>query len=405
MKKILSFMLVLALLIPMLVACSPAAEPTKAPEAPEAAQAPEAAAGEVSLADEIFPDIEPLETPTELTFGQLSDSQHGFVSYFLYQINAYEKVGITPKFVVFGNGPVMVEALPANSWDCGTYGIGGILAGTVGHGTYILGGATYDNGLWIFAKKDSDIVKAGTNVPESPELYGTAETWKGKDIYLPTGTTLHYALVVALDKFGLTSDDVKMTHMDVPTVNTTLLSGQGEIGGVWSNFVFSEALHKDYMPVIKPQDVKADMITAYVANPRSYEDPVKKQAIIKWVEMYETVVDWLYDGGDTLNEEKLDVFVGYYKEWNELNGIKSEKDELKKLCHISPYISLKQNYDLFHTEVDTEDGKMSQLEELNYNVLKFFVGLGNYQPDSIEKMLNNTHNSEAIDIIYENLGK
>ncbi len=70
----------------------------------------------------------------------------------------------------------------------------------------------------------------------------------------------------------MTTEDVQLTHMDVPTVNTTLLSGQGEVGGVWSNFVFSKAIHEKFTPVIKSQDVDADMITVYAANPRSYAD-------------------------------------------------------------------------------------------------------------------------------------
>lgn len=397
MKKFWSLLILVVFLVPMLVACAPAAPAAEAPSADAPGESQEE-----KLLNEILEGVEPLEKPVDMTWGILSDSQHGFVSYFLHQIGAYEKVGINDTFIVFGNGPVMVEALPANSWDIGTYGIGGTLAGGVGHGALVLGAATYDNALWIFASNDSDIVKAGKNVAESPELYGSAETWKGKNIFLPTGTTLQYALVKGLEKFGLTTEDVQLTHMDVPTVNTTLLSGQGEVGGVWSNFVFSKAIHEKFTPVIKSQDVDADMITVYAANPRSYADPEKKPAIVKWIEMYERVIDWLYDGTDTINQDKLDIFVQYYQQWNEENGIKSDVDELKDLVLLSTYIQLKENYELFHTEVETEDGKMSRIEQLNYDPLKFFISVGNYQPDSVQKLLDNTHLSEVIDQLYEN---
>lgn len=406
MKRFWSLVLTIVMIVPFLMACTsaPTAAPSNdQPQAPAADPAQSAADGfDVdTLADEIFAGVEPLETPTDLVFGQLSDSNHGFPVYFIEQIGGYKKVGINAKFVVFANGPVMVEALPANEWDAGTYGIGGILSGTVGHGALILGAATLDNNVTVVASNDSDIVKAGKNFPEYPELYGTAETWRGKNVYLPTGTTLHYTLVKGLERLGLTTDDLKITHMAVPTVATTLLADQAEVGGVWGNFTFKDEVLAKYTPVIQCQDVGADMITAFTANPNSYKDPVKKAAITKWLELYFKVVDWLYDGTETINQEKLDFFAGKYQEWNDMNGINSVPEEMKKLIINSPYVSLKQNYEMFHTEVETEDGKMSQTEFMDYDVLKFFVSVGNYQQEDLAKMLDNTHVSDSVDLIYE----
>jgi hypothetical protein len=84
-----------------------------------------------------------------------------------------------------------------------------------------------------------------------------------------------------------------------------------------------------------------------------------------------------------------------------MNGINSVPEEMKKLIINSPYVSLKQNYEMFHTEVETEDGKMSQTEFMDYDVLKFFVSVGNYQQEDLAKMLDNTHVSDSVDLIYE----
>ncbi|RJP55393.1 MAG: hypothetical protein C4583_00710 [Anaerolineaceae bacterium] len=357
--------------------------------------------GKESLADQIFKGIEPLAKPTDLNFGLLSDSQHGFVCYFIDQIGGYDKVGITPKFNIFGNGPVMVEAVSSNGWDCGTYGVGGTLAGSVGYGALVLGAATRDNCIWIFASNDSDIVKAGKVTKDSPELYGTAEAWKGTEVYLPTGTTMHYALAKGLDKLGLTTNDVKMTHMDVPSVNTALLAGKGEAGGLWSNFVFSKKINEKYTPVIKAADVGANMITVLTANAKSYADEVKRAAIDKWVEMYYAVIDWLYDDNGTLNQENLSFFVEKYLEWDEANGIMATPEDIISMIKESPYFTLEETYDTFNKTVDTEDGKMSELEFMDYDVLKFFISCGNYKPDSVGKLLNKTHIPDVVNKLYD----
>lgn len=414
MKKIVYLLIVVMLMVPILSACAPKEVAPEAPaveapadeepavEEPAVEEPVTEEPGERNLAEEIFGDVEPLETPTSLIFGQLSDSQHGFPQWFFDAIGGYEKVGITADFAIFGNGPVMVEAVSANGWDAGTYGVGGTLAGTIGHGVVHLGAATYDNAIYIFGAKDSDVVQAGNTVEGFPTLYGTAETWRGQDVFLPTGTTAQYVLGKGLEKFGLTTDDVTMTHMDVPSVNTALLAGQGDFGALWSNFVAKEDILADYVPVMKAKEVEAVMITTYAANPNSWADPVKKQAIIKWIEMYTRFVDWIYDEDGNLIEENVKPTLEYYIEWNDLNGIKSDYDELRQMIDITNWIPIEEQYELFKKEYETEDGVVSGIAKIDYDVLKFFIAGGQYQPEDAKTFVEYQHSPEAIFEIYEN---
>ena len=399
MKKLVYILLVLALLVPIIAGCTPEKPAQEEPAFDEpAAEKP----AERNLAEEIFAGVEPLENPTDLIFGQLSDSQHGFPQWFFDAIGGYDMVGITADFAIFGNGPVMVEAVPAGGWDAGTYGLGGTLAGKIGHNVVSLGAATYDNAIFIFGAKDSDVVEAGTTVDGYPTLYGSAETWKGKDVYLPTGTTAQYVLAKGLEKFGLTTEDVTLTHMDVPSVNTALLAGQGDFGALWSNFVFKKDILENYIPVMRAKDVNADMITTYNANPNSWKDPDKKAAIIKWVEMYTRFVDWIYDDNGNLIEENVKPTLEYYIEWNESNGIKSDYDELRQMIDLTNWVSIEEQYELFNKEVETEYGVIDGISNIDYEVLKFFIEAGNYLPEAAETFVERPHNPEAIFEIYEN---
>ena len=404
MKKLVYILLVLVLLVPIIAGCTPEKPAAEEPAAEEAAAEEPAAEepAERNLAQEIFGDVEPLETPAHLTFGILSDSQHGFPQWFFDAIGGYAMVGITADFAMFGNGPVMVEAVPANGWDAGTYGLGGTLAGKIGHNVVSLGAATYDNAIFIFGAKDSDVVKAGTIVDGYPTLYGSAETWKGKDVFLPTGTTAQYVLAKGLEKFGLTTEDVTLTHMDVPSVNTALLAGQGDFGALWSNFVFKKDILENYIPVMRAKDVDAAMITTYNANPNSWADPVKKAAIIKWVEMYTRFADWIYDDNGNLIEENVRPTLEYYIEWNESNGIKSDYDELRQMIDLTNWVSIEEQYELFNKKVDTEFGVIDGISSIDYEVLKFFIADGKYPPEAAETFVQRPHNPEAIFEIYEN---
>lgn len=233
----------------------------------------------------IYDDIMPLDSQTDLTIATLAGSHHAFVVFLMEKMGAYEKAGIKSEIVTFGNGPVQMEALVSDSWDCGTTGLGGVLVGASKYGAYIIGAAAQDrNSLRIFAKNDTDIVKAGVTTENN--VYGTADAWKGQEILVTTGSTLHYTLAVGLNEIGLELDAVNLTHMDVASVNTALLADQGSIGGVWGSYAYGETLNSRYTPVMNAKDLGLNICVVLVANPKSYSDPAKYDAIQKYVEMY-----------------------------------------------------------------------------------------------------------------------
>lgn len=269
----------------------------------------------------VYDNVEPLAEKTHLVISTHAGTHHGFIVYLIEQFGGYEKAGIDPEIITFNSGPVQMESLTSNSWDCGTTGLGGVLNGVLRNGLIVLGPAARDNAsINIYAKNDSDIVQTGPTT--SHNVYGTSEQWRGREILATTGSTVHYTLALGLQDLGLSLDDVKITHMDVSGVNTALLAGRADIGGVWGAYAYSDAMNSNYTPVMKASDLESNISVTLVANPNSYADPAKKAAIDKFVELFYATVDWVYGNGGA----NLDKAAEYYTAISEMCGVSSTVD-------------------------------------------------------------------------------
>lgn len=392
MRKTLGTFLVVLLSFAMLVGCGQTNNPSTSASATPASSTQPAASANPDTTAGIYDNIAPLGSPTDLSIGYLTGSHHGMISYMIQKLGGFEKVGINASIQVFGNGPVMVEA--TDSWDCGAYGIGGTLTGVISQGHYIIGAAARDyNTLDIFARTDSPIVKAGKTLADYPNLYGTADAWKGTEVYVPTGTTLQYVLATGLSKFEIKDTDIKMTHMDVPSINTALQAGQGEVGALWGAFALNTQDSKDFTMVMSANDLGIELPIAMVANPKSYDDPVKHAAIEKWMELYFATVNWINASEDNFNKAAQ-----MFTDINDEQGVKSTVEQnswiLKHDCHYT----LDENYKMYHTK--SADGTMSLYEKMNYDPLMFFIQAGNYKPEDAQKFLGGYFKSDMVDDLY-----
>lgn len=396
MKRIFSAFLAISMSMTVLGGCaakSSGESSTGVPQVENAASTAESAGA--SGMNGIYDGIEPLKTPVELNIGYLSGSHHGVISYMIERMGGFEKAGIKPNIQVFGNGPVMVEALASDSWDCGTYGIGGTLTGIISQGTYVIGAAARDfDSLRIFARNDSDIIKAGKTLSDAPGLYGTADTWRGKEVFVTTGSTLHYVLSTGMEKFGLQDTDIKMTHMDVTSVNTALRANQGEVGALWGSFAYATDMSEKFTVAMSANDLGIELPTVMVANPRSYDDPAKYEAIKKWMELYFATANWI-----NASEENFNKAAELFTEINEEVGVKSTLEENKTVLKNNKHYTLEENHQYFIEKSD--DGKMLQIEKMNYDPLMFFISKGNYKPEDEKTFLGGYFKGDILQELYD----
>ncbi len=397
MKKLLALLLVLAMAASLFAGCATSSEtpaPAESSAPAEEGDAPAEEGGvtfnsvDEALSQEIFGDIEPLAQETELKLGLSAGATAGFVMWFAGELGAYEATNIASEEIVFANGVVMMEAVASDGWDVGQTGLGGTLSGTKGHDIVTIASAAPDqHSMQIFAPKDSPIVAAGQVTDSAPLLYGTADDWKGQEIFVPVGTTLHYTLGLGLEHFGLTTEDMQLTHMEVPNINTALRAGQCELGGVWGNLSYGD-LNENFVPVMQAADVGVSLVSGMVANPRSYEDETKQLAIKKFLEIYFDVADWM-----SASEDNLAIAADYFQQWNEDNGVPTTIEELNiHLTHTMPY-TLEQNYEWFNNE--GESGYNQQVEN-NLLPLEFYIGLGQYEEADKDKFMDPSYTPDKL---------
>ncbi|MFR2691092.1 MAG: ABC transporter substrate-binding protein [Enterocloster bolteae] len=117
----------------------------------------------------------------ELTVSGIGGSLNYLPIYIAEQEGWFKEKGLDIEEVLFTNGPVQMESLSSDGWDIGAAPAwAACLPGVLGYDALVLGSSNTDDGTqYVFARNDSDIVKAGKgHNSQSDEIYGDADSWK-----------------------------------------------------------------------------------------------------------------------------------------------------------------------------------------------------------------------------------
>lgn len=387
MKKVTSLLLA-AVMVLSLAACS-AGQTNSPPPSDDAASG--GGDGKVQVNGMLWA-VDPLPEKTKITVSYLANSTAETATYIADEKGWLEACNLEVEMVYFAGGPAQMEAI--NSWDCGTTGIGGMITGILNYDLKTLGVVAQDRGLFqaFFARKDSDIVAAGTGHADVEGLYGTAETWKGKEIITAVGTANQYTLYNTLKAFGLSLSDVKVINMDIATIPVAFLAGQGDVGGVQGMQISDESLQSDdYVIVSSDQMLECGLSINYVANPASWGS--KQAAIEKWLELAVMAGSWANENQQETAEMMVDMF--------EIDGYETTIDYNLTMITENPFTSLDLNYQYFSEK--TEDGSALQAEGQLYDAMVGYVEMGNYTQEQIDSIkAADSFQPEPILNIYQN---
>lgn len=143
----------------------------------------------------------------------------------------FEELGLDVTIEYFANGPAINEAIASGDIDIAGLGEMPAVTGAITNQSKIVSWMSDDEAsIQCYARNDSDIVKEGKgHLKDYPEIYGTAETWKGKEIICAKGTSSHYGLLATLEALGLTEKDIKLTNMEGTAGAAAFASGTGDI--------------------------------------------------------------------------------------------------------------------------------------------------------------------------------
>ncbi|MBS7182218.1 MAG: NrtA/SsuA/CpmA family ABC transporter substrate-binding protein [Eubacterium sp.] len=143
----------------------------------------------------------------------------------------YDDLGLKVDEQYFDNGPTTNEAIAAGDIDVATIGAMPAITGNIANGTRVVAILADDEeSVQIYARNDSDIVKAGKgNIKNHPNIYGTAKEWKGKKVVCAKGTSSHYGLLATLETLGLTEKDIELINMEGASGASAFEAGTGDI--------------------------------------------------------------------------------------------------------------------------------------------------------------------------------
>jgi len=340
--------------------------------------------------------IQPFSEKQTLRVAYFAGSPHANPFYVAEQEGFFKELNIELEYIPVINGPAMMEAY--TSWDVGTAGAPGVIVGALGHGVKMIGVSDYEKNLALFVREDSPIYKSGKgNVADAPELYGKPEDWKGTKWLYPVGTNLHLVLASALEKEGLTIDDISTVNMDVTSALTAFKGGQGDGLAVWNAFAF--AAEDAGFKRISDAGIQGDInVCGFVATDDALKN--KRELVKKAWQVYYRTWEWAKS-----SPENLQKFVDYFVESCDEQGIKITPDIAKRSIDYYSCPSLAENMEIMTKEVADKEGKYTKRQvlqaenDLNYT-LDFFISQGKYTDDDRNKILDDklVDNSIALEV-------
>ena len=131
----------------------------------------------------------------------------------------FDKVGITVDLVQFQGGPAEIAAMASGDIDISQIGHGAHALCIEGHAQII--------GLDLFGKSDEVMANKEKGIEKIEDL-------KGKTVAVTAGTSSEIVLDLALQKAGMTRDDMELVEMDANGAVTAMVSGKVDACATWS---------------------------------------------------------------------------------------------------------------------------------------------------------------------------
>lgn len=159
---------------------------------------------------------------TEITYGYIPDFNGTSLLAIADDQGLWEENGLKANLQTFTNGPLQIQALGTGDLDFGYIGPGAMWLPASGKAKVIT-----VNGV---GQADRVIAQPGID---------SLEALAGKKVAIPEGTSGDMIVHLALQKAGMTSDDIEKVAMDASTVVSAFASGQVDAAGIWYPLISS----------------------------------------------------------------------------------------------------------------------------------------------------------------------
>ena len=193
----------------------------------------------------------------------------------------------------------------------------------------------------IYVRPDSPILKAKGANPRYPDVYGSADTVRGKLILCPEKTSAHYLLSTWLHILGLKDEDVKIQNVLPGPAVDMFSKGFGDAVSIWAPATYTAA-QKGYQIAASSPDCGIRQPILLLAD-REFADKNPEQ-VRAFLRVYLRVVDAMHsEGFDAFVQE----YIRFNKTWNE--KLMTREEAVEDL-RAHPVFSLGEQITLFHPE-------------------------------------------------------
>lgn len=375
-RKLVSLLLAVAMVASVFAGCG----------AKEEAPAKEEAATEATKEED---PAEETKEPLSLVLSHQPYS-HGLPSYIGEQEGTFADNGLEVEILWFSGGNTQNEALGADEWEVGAYGSAPAIAAGVAYDAKIIGLNCEDSvSIDYFVRPDSEIAQIQGEVEGYPDIYGNADTWRGKTILCATSTSVHFGLVATLTKLGLTQNDVNIVHMDVPSAYAAFKAGEGDVVALWDPQSY-QAEEEGWIRVSSGEAAGEEFPTIMIASQKAIDE--NWDAVYTWLKTYFEITDTYKDDNEGQAAYLLDMQLD--------NGIDTTEELALRFVQDRPLPTLEKNIEYF----EGEEGSRI-MDAVMENVIDFFVGQGSYTEADKEYLQENGFiDSQFIRAIAEEKG-
>lgn len=180
-------------------------------------------------------------------------------------------------------------------------------------------------GNMLFVKNDSAILSAKNSNPDFPNVYGSADSVRGKTILCAFNSNAHMLVLTWLNILGLSDQDVRLIDVKPEEAFSAFQKGMGDIIALWAPDSYL-ALKNNLVPVAKAEDCKLNFLTVILANKNYLEK--NPENVKEFLSVYYTSAEKLMH----MNSSELANLYSTFL-WNFANINLSEDDAQNIIQH------------------------------------------------------------------------